>query len=310
MAEKQTGFTIVELLVVIVVIGILAAIVIIAYNGVSHNAVVASLEGDLTNSRKALLLDQVNNGGFPATVAAAQNGAGLPVSPNTTYQYIVNNNVTPQTFCLMATNGTTSYFVSQDSQPASGICTITNLITNPGIESDTVGVTGANASTIARDTTKAQSGAASALVTMPAAASGATVGALFFALGSTGVPTILTANTTYTVSAYVYVPSSTVNVYMSVQGGGIATTSNSTATVTTKDTWTRVSNTFTTSASGGNVNIYLLNKVANPTAGAQFWLDNMMLTQGSSAFTYADGSSPGWTWGGTVNDSTSSGPAL
>jgi prepilin-type N-terminal cleavage/methylation domain-containing protein len=36
--KKQTGFTIVELLIVIVVIGILAAITIVAYNGVQNRA--------------------------------------------------------------------------------------------------------------------------------------------------------------------------------------------------------------------------------------------------------------------------------
>lgn len=35
---KQTGFTIVELLIVIVVIGILAAITVVAYNGVQEQA--------------------------------------------------------------------------------------------------------------------------------------------------------------------------------------------------------------------------------------------------------------------------------
>lgn len=36
--QKQTGFTIVELLIVIVVIGILAAITIVAYNGIQQRA--------------------------------------------------------------------------------------------------------------------------------------------------------------------------------------------------------------------------------------------------------------------------------
>jgi general secretion pathway protein G len=36
--NKQTGFTIVELLIVIVVIGILAAITLVAYNGLQDRA--------------------------------------------------------------------------------------------------------------------------------------------------------------------------------------------------------------------------------------------------------------------------------
>ena len=41
--KKRYGFTIVELLIVIVVIGILAAISIIAYNGINTKAAEASL---------------------------------------------------------------------------------------------------------------------------------------------------------------------------------------------------------------------------------------------------------------------------
>ena len=37
-SEKQKGFTIVELLIVIVIIGILAAITIVAYNGIQQRA--------------------------------------------------------------------------------------------------------------------------------------------------------------------------------------------------------------------------------------------------------------------------------
>lgn len=45
--NSNTGFTIVELLVVIVVIGILAAITIVAYTGISKQAVISSLQSDL-----------------------------------------------------------------------------------------------------------------------------------------------------------------------------------------------------------------------------------------------------------------------
>ena len=40
--KNGTGFTIVELLVVIVVIGILAAITIVAFNGISNRAIIST----------------------------------------------------------------------------------------------------------------------------------------------------------------------------------------------------------------------------------------------------------------------------
>jgi prepilin-type N-terminal cleavage/methylation domain-containing protein len=46
---KSSGFTIVELLVVIVVIGILAAITIVTYAGISRKATISALQSDLAN---------------------------------------------------------------------------------------------------------------------------------------------------------------------------------------------------------------------------------------------------------------------
>ena len=51
---KQKGFTIVELLIVIVVIGILAAITIVAYNGVQARARQAKINSDLSMLQKAV----------------------------------------------------------------------------------------------------------------------------------------------------------------------------------------------------------------------------------------------------------------
>lgn len=47
MRLRINGFTIVELLVVIVVIGLLATIVVVSYTGVTNKAVVALLISDL-----------------------------------------------------------------------------------------------------------------------------------------------------------------------------------------------------------------------------------------------------------------------
>jgi len=55
----KSGFTIVELLVVIVVIGILATITIVSFNGINQKAIVASLQSDLSNAATTLKLYQV-----------------------------------------------------------------------------------------------------------------------------------------------------------------------------------------------------------------------------------------------------------
>lgn len=61
------GFTIVELLIVIVVIGILASITIVAFNGVQDRARVVSVQSDLRNLHTSLQEYQAINGEYPAT---------------------------------------------------------------------------------------------------------------------------------------------------------------------------------------------------------------------------------------------------
>lgn len=52
--KKQNGFTIVELLIVIVIIGILAAITAVAYNGIQERAKVSRANNDLALLNKAI----------------------------------------------------------------------------------------------------------------------------------------------------------------------------------------------------------------------------------------------------------------
>jgi type II secretion system protein G len=65
---SSRGFTIVELLIVIVVIGILAAITIVAYNGVQNRAKAASVQADLRSLNQQMELFRVQNDAYP-TVA-------------------------------------------------------------------------------------------------------------------------------------------------------------------------------------------------------------------------------------------------
>lgn len=57
----QRGFTIVELLIVIVVIGILAAITIVAYNGIQTRSQTAKINADLAMINKAIQAARLNS---------------------------------------------------------------------------------------------------------------------------------------------------------------------------------------------------------------------------------------------------------
>lgn len=63
---KQKGFTIVELLIVIVVIGILAAITIVAYNGIQGRAKDSQTDSALSQVKKAMEIYRADNGFYPA----------------------------------------------------------------------------------------------------------------------------------------------------------------------------------------------------------------------------------------------------
>lgn len=66
---SKPGFTIVELLIVIVVIGILAAITIVAYNGVQSRTNDTSVKSDLAAFSKKLALFHADYARYPTNVA-------------------------------------------------------------------------------------------------------------------------------------------------------------------------------------------------------------------------------------------------
>ena len=133
--STKPGFTIVELLVVIVVIGILAAITIVSYTGISQKAITATLQSDLDGASKQLKLYQVENSQYPTSLDA--NNCPTPVDAKyclkisagnsfdrTAYAASVNNSTNPQTFTLDATNtNTTKYRITNDSGPVAVINT-------------------------------------------------------------------------------------------------------------------------------------------------------------------------------------------
>jgi prepilin-type N-terminal cleavage/methylation domain-containing protein len=104
-----SGFTIVELLVVIVVIGILAAISVVSYNGIAQKAKTTALQSDLTNAKKTLQMYQVENGSYPTGIVKdtgcptpADTKYCLKSSPGVDMSYINND---PQKFIVNGSNG-------------------------------------------------------------------------------------------------------------------------------------------------------------------------------------------------------------
>jgi len=116
-SKYNRGFTIVELLVVIVVIGILAAITIVSYTGISQKAKEASLKSDLTNASTQLKLSQATdaNGNYPTKDNCPTPGATeicLKASSDNTFTYSSNGT----TFALTNTNTNgTAYGINNTS---------------------------------------------------------------------------------------------------------------------------------------------------------------------------------------------------
>jgi len=83
MKKTKSGFTIVELLIVIVVIGILAAITIVAYNGIQNRTNDAAIQSDLSNYAKKIRLAEADTGSLP--VAGAIRTAGVSTGSSTAF---------------------------------------------------------------------------------------------------------------------------------------------------------------------------------------------------------------------------------
>ncbi|MBC7869011.1 prepilin-type N-terminal cleavage/methylation domain-containing protein [Candidatus Saccharibacteria bacterium] len=310
------GFTIVELLIVIVVIGILAAISIVAYNGIQSRARAAAVSSALEQTGRKLALYAVDNNSFPIDLATV----GITSSGGTSYQYSVNNSVTPQTYCVTATNGTTSYKASSAATaPTSGGCAghgqggivaVTNNAKNPYIKSGvTVGWSGYNPlGGQAFSTSPSSNGIRGAwrMTSGPAGiGSGSTTG---YEYQGTGI--IVTAGSTIYPSIYAQASQSGIYTVNCQFFNGTVLTGNCPPNNTnlSANTWVRLSDgAVTVPAATDRMNIRA-QYVSGSSLVAGDWIDVTMVSTAQGG--YADGDSLDWIWNGAPNNSTSTGPSI
>ncbi len=319
--RKQSGFTIVELLIVIVIIAILAAITIVAYNGIQDRAKATSVQSAASQAAKRVMQFYIERADtYPANQAAFD--ALVSSGGSASYQYSANNSANPKTFCITATVQNLSYYISSTvTSPTVGSCqghgtngapVITNMFANGSFETNTSGW--------------ATSGSSIALSTLPAGVASGSQAVEVTTTNTTGtgdirisggsasiMPLGLQAGGTYTMSARVHYPAPITGGFNRAPGVLVWYSTNGTdwgteffgpkapaaaGTYTVSQTFTLPSNT---------VGVLLGLGVASSTASQKVYYDAIMLTEGSTLYKYADGSTPGWVWNGTPFLSTSYG---
>ena len=343
MNKKAYGFTIVELLIVVVVIAILAAITIVSYNGVSGRARASAVAASTETAAKKVLAYMVQNSDqAPADLATA----GIADDTTITYQYSVVTSTTPQTFCITGTNQTVSYFVNNTNQtsPTQGACPghgvngvapITNLAADPQATAFSVAGLGrwANDRYVSYSTYSLLTGIANgpAGLTTAVRLKANTTSAYSYELGfhvadnlQSASPIIakqysVTAGQVYTISAYVRWTGASgqaawIRVRYANDSNAWASGASASSSVSAPSgQWVRLSYTVTVPVGATKLSVMVTRSTASTNDYAvndTFDATGLMVTSGPTLYNYADGSSPNWVWNGTAGSATSTGPLL
>ncbi len=120
---REEGFTLIEIMIVVVIIGLLASILIPLYANQQHSAILAGVQSDVA-SNKAVMVGKSGSGKLYKS--NTEFDAVMKATPGNTYQYFVNDS---QTIACLEVNHdfgggeiASSYFLSSDGKQKAGTC--------------------------------------------------------------------------------------------------------------------------------------------------------------------------------------------
>lgn len=293
--NRSTGFTIVELLIVIVVIAILAAITIVAYTGIQNRADESALQSNASQAGKKILAVSPQNNDLLPTESTFESATGLSTN---TYRYVVSSD--QKNFCVSTAKANSSpllamAFTSIVGSTQKGLC-VRNLITNPSFEQNTSGwsFAGDRGAPTPQRIANGHIGTWSMSVQKDAPVGSAQMNNVF-----PGLPSQV-----YSIGFWAWTDTGTcsANVQFARNNNGFsAFTARNLNLTTTPEYFT-----LTGESPSDTTEIRLRLTVCSNSNVTYY--DGFIVTTQPSITSFGDGSQPGWVWEGAPNNSTSFGP--
>lgn len=148
--QKHAGFTIVELLIVIVVIGILASITVVGYSGFQARAYDTAVQSDFKNVATTLEIYRINHDAYPydtqLTSMITQDGLQIKLTKSA-YGNGFASNVHNFVYCRLAASGPDSFALVAASKSG----TVFTYRSSTGKTTSTATWAGATTQTICQD---------------------------------------------------------------------------------------------------------------------------------------------------------------
>ena len=304
--HTQQGFTIAELIIVIVVIGILATVSIVGYGSWRTSTAKSEVQSNLNGVVSAMESARGFNNGYPVSIPST-----IQQNNNVTLAYVRGDS---SSYCITGTStvrNSVVYYVDSKigSEPRAGSCpaVITNMVANPSFETNITGwaaYIGVSAPT--RVTTTPYSGTAR----LSAVGNNTSSTPRVYYIVPTTVGDVVSINVR--IRSDGQTPNFAFLVIKTRLAGAETSTPVAQSTAWAPDAagWMQASVMYTVPANTDSIMV-LPGVTLSPTLyTGTLGVDAVIVAKNASAVNFADGNSQYWAWDGTANNSTSTGPAL